>query len=59
MSFEDLEYFIQKQNKKLKPSNKYNCATALNGYDEMMVGVEKSLGHKKFLISAHARFRIA
>ena len=42
MSFEDLEYFIQKQNKKLKPSNKYLCATALNGYDELMVGVEKS-----------------
>ena len=58
MSFEDLEYFIQKQNKKLKPSNKYLCATALNGYDEMMVGVEKSLGHKRLLVSAHARFKI-
>ena len=59
MSFEDLEYFIQKQNKNLKRSNKYLCATALNGYDEMMVGVEKSLGHKRPLVSAHARFKIA
>ena len=46
MSFQDLEEFIQVQNKKLKPSNRYLCATALNGYDVMMVGVEKSLGHK-------------
>ena len=59
MSFQDLENFIQSQNKKLKPSNRYLCATALNGYDEMMVGVEKSLGHKKPLVSAHARFKIA
>ena len=59
MSFEDLEYFIQKQNKKLKPFNKYLCANALNGYDKMMVGVEKSLGHKRPLVSAHARFKIA
>ena len=49
MSFEDLEEFIQLQNKKLKPSNRYLCATALNGYDKMMVGVEKSLGHKNRL----------
>ena len=59
MSFEDLEEFIQVQNKKLKPSNRYLCATALNGYDVMIVGVEKSLGHKKPLVSAHAKFRIA
>ena len=59
MTFEDLETFIQNQNKKLKPSHRYLCATALNGYDEMMVGVEKSLGHKKPLVSAHARFKIA
>ena len=59
MSFEDLEEFIQRQNKKLKPFNKYLCANALNGYDKMMVGVEKSLGHKKPLVSAHARFKIA
>ena len=59
MGFQDLEEFIQVQNKKLKPSNWYLCATALNGYDVMMVGVEKSLGHKKPLVSAHAKFRIA
>ena len=59
MTFEDLETFIQNQNKKLKPSHRYLCATALNGYDEMMVGVEKSLGHKRPLVSAHARFKIA
>ena len=59
MSFQDLENFIQNQNKKLKPSHRYLCATALNGYDEMMVGVEKSLGHKKTLVLAHARFKIA
>ena len=35
------------------------CATALNGYDKMMVGVEKSLGHKRPLLAAHARFKIA
>ena len=59
MSFEDLDTFIQSQNKKLKPSNRYLCATPLNGYDEMMVGVEKSLGHKRPLVSAHARFKVA
>ena len=59
MSFQELEEFIQVQNKKLKPSNRYLCATALNGYDVMMVGVEKSLSHKKPLVSAHAKFRIA
>lgn len=59
MNFEDLEEFIQRQNKKLKPSKRYLCATALNAYDAMMVGVGKSLGHKKPLVSAHAKFKIA
>ena len=59
MNFEDLEEFIQRQNKKLKPSKRYLCATALNAYNVMMVGVGKSLGHRKPLVSAHTKFKIA
>ena len=59
MSFEDLESFIDSQNEKLKASKRYLCASALDAYNLMMVGVERSLGHKKPLVSAHAKFRIA